>query len=138
MKPRAKLEKLASKKGIKRSHEKTTETLIELFLPKYPLGRKNLNIIASNFGIKEPNRIPVKTSINAFKRYLVVSKLKKLNLNNLINRYISINDIERIKKLNKLSHSTLKKLAELYNKLKITMHCLKKTVYTSIKIWKPK
>lgn len=51
--------------------------------------------------------------INLFRRYLVVRKLKKLNLNNLINRYISINDIERIKKLNKLSHSTFKKLAEL-------------------------
>ena len=113
MKPRAKLEKLTSKKGIKRSHEKTTETLIELLLSKYPLGRKNLNIIASNFGIKKPNRIPLNTLINLFKRYLVVSKLKKLNLNNLINRYISTNDIERIKKLNKLSHSTFKKLAEL-------------------------
>ena len=55
MKPRAKLEKLASKKAIKRSHEKTTKTLIELLLSKYPLGRKNLNIIASNFGIKKPN-----------------------------------------------------------------------------------
>ena len=70
------LENLALKKGITHLHELSTETLIELLLNNYLLHRRQLNIIANNLRNKKPSVIPTNTISNAFKRYLVVKKLK--------------------------------------------------------------
>ena len=51
--------------------------------------------------------------MNAFNRFLVDRKLNELGLTNWTRRYISLIDIDRITKLNELSHDTLKKLGEL-------------------------
>ena len=51
--------------------------------------------------------------MNASNRFLVDRKLHELGLNNWITRYISLKDIDRITRLNELSHDTLKKLGEL-------------------------
>ena len=39
--------------------------------------------------------------------------LEDLSLNNLVKRHIQVNELDRIQKLNELSHETLKKLEEL-------------------------
>ena len=113
MKSRVKLENLARKKGITQMHEKTTEALIELLLTNHKFNRKELNIIASNLDIKKPQRKNLITLMNASNRFLVDRKLHELGLNNWITRYISLKDIDRITRLNELSHDTLKKLGEL-------------------------
>ena len=86
------LENLALKKDITHPHELSTETLIALPLTNYLLYRRELNIITNNLGIKKLSIIPTNTMINAFKRYLVVKKLKDLRLTNLIKRYILLKE----------------------------------------------
>ena len=113
MKSRVKLENLARKKGITQIHEKTTETLIELLLTNHKFNRKELNITASNLDIKKPHRKNPDILMNAFNRFRVDRKLNELGLTNWTRRYISLIDIDRITKVNELSHDTLKKLGEL-------------------------
>ena len=110
MKSRVKLENLARKKGITQIHEKTIETLIELLLTNHKFNRKELNITASNFDIKKPHRKNLDILMNAFNRFRVDRKLNELGLTNWTRRYISVIDINRITKVNELSHDTLKKL----------------------------
>ena len=113
LKSRVRLENLASKKGITHPHERTTESLIELLLSDYFLYRRELNIIAKCLDIKSPSKISTKELLYILKQYLVVKKLEDLNLNKLAKRHIPINELDRIQKLNELSHETIKKLGEL-------------------------
>ena len=113
MKSRVRLENLAIKKGIIQPHEKTTESLIELLLLNYLLNKRQLNIIAGNLDIKKPNKLSSNELVNIFKNYLTVKKLEELGLNTLRKRHIQIKELDRIQKLNELSHDVLKKLGEL-------------------------
>ena len=47
------------------------------------------------------------------RNFLVNKKLNDLGLNKLIERHATINDLDRVQKLNKLSHKTLKELGKL-------------------------
>ena len=51
--------------------------------------------------------------INAFRGFLVKNELNDLLLSKLSKRYASINELDRIQKLNKLSHNVLKELGKL-------------------------
>ena len=113
MKSRVRLENLAIKKGIIQPHEKTTESLIELLLSNYLLNKRQLNIIARNWDIKKPNKLSSNELVNIFRNYLTVKKLEELGLNTLKKRHIQIKELDRIQKLNELSHDVLKKLGEL-------------------------
>ena len=101
------------KKDITNLHELSTETFIALLLTNYLLYRRELNITVNNLAIKKPSIIPTNTIINAFKRYLVVKKLKDLRLNNLIKRYILLKELTCIQKLNALWYNVLKELGKL-------------------------
>ena len=72
-----------------------------------------MNIIARGFDIKKPSRISSNGLINIFRRFLTIKRLEDFGLNKLSRRYIQINELDRIQKLNELSHSVLKKLREL-------------------------
>ena len=109
MKPRDLLENLAIKKGITEPHKKTTESLIRLLLSNHLLYRKELNIIAKNLNIKKLNKLSSNELINIFKNYLAIKKLEELGLNTLKRRHIQIKELDRIQKLNELSHDVLKK-----------------------------
>ena len=113
MNSRLKLENLAFKKGIIQPHEKTTETLVELLLLNNLLNKRELNIIARNLDIKKIHKLPSNSLINLFRQFLVAKKLNDLGLNKLSKRYISINELDRVQKLNELSHNTLKELGKL-------------------------
>ena len=113
LKSRVRLENLASKKGVMNAHEKTTESLIELLLSGYLLYRRELNIIARCLDIKSPSKLSTNELLYILRKYLVVKKLEDLNLNKLAKRHIQINELDRIQKLNELSHETLRKLGEL-------------------------
>ena len=76
MNSRIELENLALKEDITHLHELRSKTLIALLLTNYLLYRRELNIIANNLGIKKLSIIPTNTIIKAFKRYLVVKKIK--------------------------------------------------------------
>ena len=103
MNSKVKLENLAFKKGIQQPHEKTSETLAELLLLNHLLNKKELNIIAKNLCIKKPHK----------PQFLVTRKLNDLVLNKLLKRYIKITELDKIQKLNELSHNVLKELGNL-------------------------
>ena len=113
MKSRVLLENSAIKKSITKPHEKTTESLIELLLSNYLLYRRELNIIAKNLKTKNPNKLSSNELVNIFRNYLTVKKLENLGLNTLAKRHIQIKELDRIIKLNELTHDVLKKLGEL-------------------------
>ena len=113
MKSRVRLQNLAIKKGIIEPHEKTTESLIELLLLNYLLNKRELNIIARNLDIKKLNKLSSNEVVNIFRNYVTVKKLEELGLNTLKKRHIQIKELDRIQKLNELSHDVLKKLGEL-------------------------
>ena len=113
MNSRVKLKNLALKKGITQPHEKTSETLAELLLLNELLTKKELNIIARNLDIKKPHRITSNSLLNLLRDFLVNKRLNNLGLNKLTKRHVSINEVDRIQKLNKLSHKTLKELGKL-------------------------
>ena len=113
LKSRVTLENLAWKKGITHTHERTTESLIELLLSNYLLYRRELNTIARSLDIKSYNKKSTNELLNNLRKYLVVKKLKDLHLNKFAKRHIRINELDRIQKLNELPHETLKKLGEL-------------------------
>ena len=101
------------KKGITYTHERTTESLIELLLLDYLLKRRELNTIVRCLDIKSPNKISTNELIDILRKYLVVKKLEDLHLNKLAKRHIGINELDRIQKLYELPHETLKKRGEL-------------------------
>ena len=113
MNSRVKLENLALKKGIKQPHEKTTESLSELILKDDSLNRKELNITAKNLKIKKRHKLWINSLLNLLRDFLIKKELHDLNLNKLSKRYISINELDRVRKLDELSHKTLKELGEL-------------------------
>ena len=113
MNSRLKLENLTLKKGIKQPHEKTTESLSELILKDDSLNRKELNIIAKNVKIKKRHKLSINSLLNLLRDFLIKKELNDLNLNKLSKRYISINELDRVRKLDELSHKTLKELGEL-------------------------
>ena len=113
MNRRVKLENLAFKKEIKQSHEKRSETLAELLLSNDSLNKIELNIIARNLNIKKPHKLSLNSLINLFRQFLVTKKLDNLGLNKLLKRYVSLNELDPIQKLNELSHKSLKELGEL-------------------------
>ena len=113
MNSRVKLENLALKKGIKQSHEKTTESFIELILKNDSLNRKELIIIAKSLNIKKSHKLSINSLINLLRDFLIKKELNDLGLNKLSERYVSINELDRIRKLNELSHKVLKELAKL-------------------------
>ena len=104
MNSRVKLENLALKKGIKQPHEKTTESHIELILKDDLLYRRELIIIAKNLNIKKSHKLSVNSLINLLKDFLIKKELNDLGLKKLSGKYVSINELDRIRKLNKLSH----------------------------------
>ena len=105
--------KIGVKKGIKQPHEKTTESLIELILKDGLLNRKELIIIAKNLNIKKSHKLSINSLINLFRDFLIKKELNDLGLNKLSERYVSINELDRIRKLNELSHKVLKELGKL-------------------------
>ena len=107
------MQRLALKKGITNAHEKTTGTLIELLLSNHLLYRKELIITAKLLDIKSPNKLSSNKLLNVFRNYFLVKKLNHLGLNKVATRHIQINELDRILKLNELSHDALKKLAKL-------------------------
>ena len=113
MNSRLKLENLTLKKGIKQPHEKTTESLSELILKDDSLNRKELNITAKNLKIKKCHKLWINLLLNLLRDFLIKKELHDLNLNKLSKRYISINELDRVRKLDELSHKTLKELGEL-------------------------
>ena len=113
MNSRVKLENLALKKGIKQSHEKTTESFIELILKNDSLNRKELIIIAKSLNIKKSHKLSINSLINLLRDFLIKKELNDLGLNKLSERYVSINELDRIRKLNELSHKVLKELGKL-------------------------
>ena len=113
MNSRVKLENLALKKGIKQPHEKTTESLSELILKDDSLNRKELNITAKNLKIKKRHKLWINLLLNLLRDFLIKKELHDLNLNKLSKRYISINELDRVRKLDELLHKTLKELGEL-------------------------
>ena len=113
MNSRVKLENLAFKKGIKQPHEKTSETLAELLLLNHLLNKKELNIIAKKLYIKKSHKLSLNSLINLFRQFLVTKKLNDLGLNKLLKRHITITELDRIQKLNELSHNVLKELENL-------------------------
>ena len=113
MNSRVKLENLALKKGIKQPHEKTTESLSELILKDDSLNRKEINIIAKNLKIKKRHKLSINSLLNLLRDFLIKKELNDLNLNKILKRYISINDLDRVRKLNELLHRTLKEIGEL-------------------------
>ena len=113
MNSRLKLENLTLKKGIKQPHEKTTESLSELILKDDSLNRKELNITAKNLKIKKRHKLWINLLLNLLRDFLIKKELHDLNLNKLSKRYISINELDRVRKLDELLHKTLKELGEL-------------------------
>ena len=113
MNSRVKLENLALKKGIKQPHEKTTESLSELILKDDSLNRKELNIIAKNVKIKKCHKLSINSLLNLLRDFLIKKELNDLNLTKLSKRYISKNELDRVRKLNELLHRTLKEIGEL-------------------------
>ena len=105
-----KARKFSKKKGY---HTTAWRIYWITLLTNHKSNRKGLNIIASNLDIKKPYKKALNTLTNALNRFLVDRKLNKLGLNNWTTRHISLKDIDRLTKLNELSHSTLKKLGEL-------------------------
>ena len=103
MNSRVKLENLALKKGIKQPHEKTTESVSELILKDDLLNRKELNIIAKNVKIKKRHKLSINSLLNLLRDFLIKKELNDLNLNKLSKRYISINELDRVRKLNELT-----------------------------------
>ena len=114
MNSRVKLENLASKKGIKQPHEKTTESLSELILKDDSLNRKELNITSKNLKIKKRHKLWINSSLNLLRDFLIKKELHDLNLNKLSKRYISINELDRVRKLNELHDLNLNKLSKRY------------------------
>ena len=103
MNSRVKLENLALKKGIKYPHEKTSETLAELLLLNESLNKRELNFIARILSIKKPHKLS-NSLTNLFRQFLITKKLNDLGLSKLSKRYVTINELDGIQKLNELSH----------------------------------
>ena len=108
MNHRFQLENLSLKKGIEDSRGKTSESLAETLLLNEILTKKELYIIAKNLNIKKPHKLSSNSLISHFKRFLTIKKLEDLGFNKLPKRYISLNELERVQKLNDLSFDTLK------------------------------
>ena len=102
MNSRVKLENLALKKGIKYPHEKTSETLAELLLLNESLNKRELNIIARILSIKKPHKLS-NSLTNLFRQFLITKKLNDFK-SKLSKRYVTINELDGIQKLNELSH----------------------------------
>ena len=113
MNSRVKLENLALKKGIIQPHEKTSEVLVELLLLNELLNKRELNITTRNLNFKKPHNLSSNSLINLFRHFLTTKKLEDFGLNKLSKRYVSINELDRIQKLNELSHKVLKERGEL-------------------------
>ena len=103
MNSRVKLENLALKK----------EWRAELLLTNNSLNRKEIIIIEKCLDIKQSHQLSANSLINRFRVFLVKKELYNLGLNKILERYVSINELECIRKLNKLSHNTFKKLPKL-------------------------
>ena len=63
--------------------------------------------------IKKPHKLSLNSLINLFRQFLVTKKLNDLGLNKLLKRHIKITELDRIQKLNELSHNVLKELENL-------------------------
>ena len=63
--------------------------------------------------IKKPHKLSLNSLINLFRQFLVTKKLNDLGLNKLLKRHIKITELDRIQKLNELSHNVLKELGNL-------------------------
>ena len=113
MNNRVRLENLALKKGVKQPHEKTSESLSELILKDDSLNKKELIIIAKNLKIKKSHKLSIDSLLNLLRDFLIKRELNDLGLKKLSERYISINELDRVRKLNELSHKTLKEIGEL-------------------------
>ena len=108
MNHRFQLENLSLKKGIEDSRGKTSKSLAETLLLNEILTKKELYIIAKNLNIKKPHKLSSNSLISHFKRFLTIKKLEDLGFNKLSKRYISLNELQRVQKLNDLSFDTLK------------------------------
>ena len=84
-----------------------------MLLTNHTLTRKELIIIAKCLDIKKPHKLSTNSLINIFRVFLVKKELQDLRLNKLSDRYISINGLDRVRKLNELSHKVLKELGKL-------------------------
>ena len=63
--------------------------------------------------IKKPHKLSLNSLINLFRQFLVTKKLNDVGLKTLLKRHIKITELDRIEKLNKLSHNILKELGNL-------------------------
>ena len=108
MNSRVKLENLALKKGIKQPHEKNTKSYIESIPKDDLLYRRELIIIAKSLNIKKSHKLSVNSLINLLRDFLIKKEINDLGLNKLSEKYVSINELDRIRKLNQLSHKVLR------------------------------
>ena len=137
MNSRVKLENLTLEKGIKQPHQKTTESLNELILKNDSLNRKELIIIAKSLNIKKSNKLSTNSLINLLRDFLIKKELNDLGLNKLWERYVSINALDRIRKLNELSHKVLKELGKLQQIRNYDSQSNKDLIYALLKSKNP-
>ena len=72
------------------------------------LYRRELIIIAKNLNIKKSHKLSVNSLINLLRDFLIKKEINDLGLNKLSEKYVSINELDRIRKLNQLSHKVLR------------------------------
>ena len=137
MNSRVKLENLTLKKGIKQPHQTTTESLTELILKNDSLNRKELIIIPKNLNIKKSNKLSTNSLINLLRDFLIKKELNDLGLNKLSERYVSINELDRIRKLNELSHKVLKELGKLQQIINYDSQSNKDLIYALLRSKNP-
>ena len=60
--------------------------------------------------IKKPHKLSMNSLLNLLRDFLIKKELNDLNLNKLSKRYISINELDRVRKLNELSLKNFKRV----------------------------
>ena len=60
--------------------------------------------------IKKPHKLSINLLLNLLRDFLIKKELNDLNLNKLSKRYISINELDRVRKLNELSLKNFKRV----------------------------
>ena len=60
--------------------------------------------------IKKPHKLSINLLLNLLRDFLIKKELNDLNLNKLSKRYISINELDRVRNINELSLKNFKRV----------------------------
>ena len=60
--------------------------------------------------IKKPHKLSINLLLNLLRDFLIKKELNDLNLNKLSKRYISINELDRVRNINELSPKNFKRV----------------------------